>query len=99
LGKASKTVVHGRNAKTGRFVSVEKARTRPSTHVVERVPKPGYGETTAKRSVSAGGTTLKGETLPPRNARTGSFTTRKSTQTLKSSVIEYREMLERLAKK
>jgi hypothetical protein len=98
VSKSGKTVVHGRNAKTGRFVSVERARKQPSTHVVERVPKPGYGDY-APRSTIASNTTQKGEKLPARDSRTGSFTTRKSTQALKSTVIEYREMLKRLAKK
>lgn len=30
----------GRNAETGRFTTVEKARNNPKTHVVERVPVP-----------------------------------------------------------
>lgn len=45
MGKGSKTTTHGRNAETGRFTTVEEARRRPSTHVVERVPKPGHGDT------------------------------------------------------
>ncbi len=44
----SKTVPHGRNASTGRFTTVNKARTSPANHVVERVPKPGYGDTKKK---------------------------------------------------
>ena len=41
----SKTSLRGRDSKTGRFITVEKARRRPSTTTVERVPKPGYGDT------------------------------------------------------
>ena len=45
LAKESKTYLVGRNAETGRLTTVEKARERPSTHVVERMPKPGHGDT------------------------------------------------------
>lgn len=48
MGKESKTSLRGRNATTGEFTTVEKARQRPETHVVERVPKPGYGDTKKK---------------------------------------------------
>jgi len=48
MSKESKTVTHGRSAETGRFTTVEKAREHPRTHVVERVPKPGYGDTKKK---------------------------------------------------
>ncbi len=44
-GSGSKTTPRGRDAKTGEFTTVEKARRYPSTHVVERVPKPGHGDT------------------------------------------------------
>ena len=30
---------------TGLFTTVKEARDEPKTHVVERVPKPGYGDT------------------------------------------------------
>ena len=33
----------GRNAETGRLTTVEKAREKPATHVVERMPKPEHG--------------------------------------------------------
>ena len=46
--KESKTSLRGRNANTGKFTKVEKARENKSTHVVERVPKPGYGDTKKK---------------------------------------------------
>ncbi len=48
MAKESKTSLHGRNAETGKFTTVEKARENPKTHVVERVPKPGYGDTKKK---------------------------------------------------
>lgn len=40
-----KTTLRGRDASTGQFIPVEEARQRPATTVVERVPKPGYGDT------------------------------------------------------
>ncbi len=43
--KTPKTHQSGRNAGTGLFTSVEQARRHPSTHVVERVPNPGRGDT------------------------------------------------------
>jgi hypothetical protein len=45
----SKSFKEGRNAKTGQFTSVETARQRPNTHVVEHVPKPGYGTEGSKK--------------------------------------------------
>ena len=48
MGKDSKTTLKGRDAKTGEFIPVEEARRRPSTTTVERVPKPGYGDTKKK---------------------------------------------------
>jgi hypothetical protein len=44
----SKTTKIGRDAKTGHFIPVKEAVRRPSTTVVERVPKPGYGDTKKK---------------------------------------------------
>ena len=41
----SKTFPLGRNAKTGQFVEVKEAQRKSATHVVERIPKPGYGDT------------------------------------------------------
>jgi hypothetical protein len=38
------TMPRGRDARTGLFTTVEEAQQHPSTHVVERVPKPGYGD-------------------------------------------------------
>lgn len=46
--KTSKTHTEGRNARTGRFTTVRVAREHPNTHVVERVPNPGRGDTKKK---------------------------------------------------
>ena len=43
--KDSKAFKLGRNAKTGEFVPVEKARNNPDRYVVEHIPKAGYGDT------------------------------------------------------
>lgn len=51
--------LRGRNAGSGRFMSVDDARARPNTATVERVPKPGFG---AESSSERG-----------RDARTGQF--------------------------
>ena len=44
----SKTTPRGRDARDGQFTTVKEARQHPNTHVVERVPKPGYGDTKRK---------------------------------------------------
>jgi hypothetical protein len=41
--KKPETSLRGRDAKTGLFIPVKKARQRPSTTTVERVPLPGKG--------------------------------------------------------
>jgi hypothetical protein len=43
MSSQSKSTLKGRDASTGQFIPVQEARQRPSTTVVERVPKPGYG--------------------------------------------------------
>lgn len=43
MGK--KTHTSGRDARSGRFITVEEAKRRPATTVIERVPNPGYGDT------------------------------------------------------
>jgi hypothetical protein len=43
-GKGSKTFLIGRNAKTGRLTKVSVARKKAATHVVERMPKRGRGD-------------------------------------------------------
>jgi hypothetical protein len=40
-----KTFDIGRSSKTGQFIPVKEAERRPNTTTVERVPKPGYGDT------------------------------------------------------
>lgn len=63
MGKPSKSTLHGRDARTGHFTTIEEARREPDTHVVERVPKPGLGDS-SERTTSHG-----------RDVRTGQFTT------------------------
>lgn len=48
MSKDSKTSLRGRDAKTGHFIPVEQARRQPEKTVVERIPKPGYGDTKKK---------------------------------------------------
>lgn len=50
MAKGSKSFLIGRSAVTGKLTSVAKARTYPTTHVVERMPKVGVGN--AKKEVS-----------------------------------------------
>lgn len=45
MSKGSKTTLKGRDSGTGKFIPVDKARQHPTTTQVERVPKPGYGDT------------------------------------------------------
>lgn len=45
MSKERKTFDVGRDSKSGQFIPVEEAERRPSTTTVERVPKPGYGDT------------------------------------------------------
>lgn len=45
-----KTFDIGRSSKTGRFIPVKEAERRPNTTIVERVPKPGYGDTKTEPS-------------------------------------------------
>ncbi len=40
-----KTTLRGRDSENGQFIPVKEARQRPNTTTVERVPKPGYGDT------------------------------------------------------
>ena len=48
MANEPQTLPRGRDARTGQFTTVEEAQQHPSTHVVERVPKPGYGDTMKK---------------------------------------------------
>jgi len=43
MAKKGQTTLRGRDARTGRFITVKKAREDPDHTVVERVPKPGKG--------------------------------------------------------
>lgn len=45
MATKSKTFLVGRDAETGRLTTVEEARRSPADHVVERMPKPGRGDT------------------------------------------------------
>jgi hypothetical protein len=45
MSKERKTFDVGRDSKSGQFIPVEEAERRPATTTVERVPKPGYGDT------------------------------------------------------
>ena len=47
-GGGSKTFPVGRNASSGQFTTVKTAQNRPSTHVVERMPKSGHGDSKKK---------------------------------------------------
>ncbi len=49
-----KTRPIGRDSKTGEFIPVAEARRRPATTLVERVPKPGYGDTGSGRKPTGG---------------------------------------------
>ena len=97
MGKKTKvknrTTLRGRTSRTGRFVSVESARRSPTSHHVERIPKPAHGDTERLPY------SLKGEPLPPRNPRTGSFTTTTSTAVIDWTLDELDVVLRRLAKK
>lgn len=50
MAKSSKTFLIGRSAVTGRLTTVEQARRHPNNHIVERMPKPGRGDTTGNKS-------------------------------------------------
>lgn len=41
----AKTFPLGRDSKTGEFITVKEAHQRPNSTTVERVPKPGHGDT------------------------------------------------------
>lgn len=45
----TKTFLVGRRADTGILTSVARARQHPTTHIVERMPKKGYGDTKTKK--------------------------------------------------
>lgn len=64
MSKHSKSTLRGRDAETGEFTTVSEARRHPGDHTVERVPKPGRGDS------GAGQSTLRG-----RDVNSGKFTT------------------------
>lgn len=45
MSKGSKTFPLGRDSRTGEFIPVREAERRPNTTTVERIPKPGNGDT------------------------------------------------------
>lgn len=45
MSKETKTFPLGRDSKTGEFIPVKEAERRPNTTTVERIPKPGNGDT------------------------------------------------------
>lgn len=45
MAKGSKSFPIGRNATTGRLAKVSTAKANPTKYVVERMPKPGRGDT------------------------------------------------------
>jgi hypothetical protein len=45
MTRERKTFDVGRDSKTGKFIPVKEAERRPNTTTVERVPKPGRGDT------------------------------------------------------
>lgn len=45
MAGTAKTFPIGRNASTGQLTTVKYAKDHPRTHVVERMPKPGRGDT------------------------------------------------------
>ena len=50
MSKGRKTFDIGRDSRTGQFVPVKEAEARPNTTTVERVPKPGHGDTKGEPS-------------------------------------------------
>ncbi len=45
MNKGSKTFPLGRDSRTGEFIPVREAERRPNSTTVERIPKPGRGDT------------------------------------------------------
>ena len=50
MSSKRKTFDVGRDSKTGEFITVKEAERRPNTTTVERVPKPGHGDTKGEPS-------------------------------------------------
>lgn len=47
MSKGPKTFPLGRDSRNGQFIPVREAERRPNTTTVERIPKPGNGDTGA----------------------------------------------------
>ena len=45
MGNKRKTFDVGRDSGTGKFIPVEQAKNDPKGTTIERIPKPGYGDT------------------------------------------------------
>ncbi len=45
MSAGAKTFTLGRDSRTGEFITVKEAERRPNTTTVERIPKPGNGDT------------------------------------------------------
>ncbi len=45
MAKSTKTFPLGRDSETGQFIPVQEAKANPKTTTVERIPKPGHGDT------------------------------------------------------
>ena len=45
MAKGSKTFPIGRDSKTGKLIPVKEAKAHPNTTTIERMPKPGNGDT------------------------------------------------------
>jgi hypothetical protein len=48
MSKSAKTSPRGRDSGNGQFIPVKTAKANPATTTVERVPKPGHGDTKKK---------------------------------------------------
>jgi len=48
MAAKTKTFPLGRDAKDGRFTTVKEAKDNPRDHIVESIPKAGYGDTKKK---------------------------------------------------
>ncbi len=85
--------IGGRDSKNGQFVPLKDADHRPGRTQRERIPMPGYGDT-GRSSYER-----ERDQLPARNARTGSFTTVRSTRDIKTGSTTLSSTLKRLAKR
>jgi hypothetical protein len=45
MAKTPKSHIGGRDARNGRFVTIQETKRRPDTTVRERIPNPGHGDT------------------------------------------------------